>query len=133
MNEKLLFWIGEQPSPVKKDRSSDLVMDSVINYYDSDRRKPAYHWGQLFLDNGAFTARMRGVSLDRKITKTLWREAADDYRGIVGLRPLQLVKTMLCNTCRSVLQQWPNMQRHLNQAGRRDRLNALYGCAKCIG
>lgn len=65
MSEKLLLWIGEQPSPVKKDRSSDLVMDSVINYYDSDQRKPGYEWGELFLDNGAFTARMKGVSLKR--------------------------------------------------------------------
>jgi 7-cyano-7-deazaguanine tRNA-ribosyltransferase len=64
MSEKLLLWIGEQPGPVKKDRSSDLVMDSVINYYDSERR-PGYEWGQLFLDNGAFTARMKGVSLKR--------------------------------------------------------------------
>jgi 7-cyano-7-deazaguanine tRNA-ribosyltransferase len=65
MSEKLLLWIGEQPSPVKTDRSSDLVMDSVINYYDSDQRKPGYEWGQLFLDNGAFTARMKGVTLQR--------------------------------------------------------------------
>jgi hypothetical protein len=65
MSDKLLLWIGEQPSPVKKDRSSDLVMDSVINYYDSEQRKPRYEWGQLFLDNGAFTARMKGISLQR--------------------------------------------------------------------
>jgi len=61
-----MLWIVEQPSPVKKDRSTDLVMDSVINYYDSDERKPGYDWGQLFLDNGAFTARMRGIELERE-------------------------------------------------------------------
>jgi 7-cyano-7-deazaguanine tRNA-ribosyltransferase len=65
MSDRRLLWVCEQARPLKKDRSSDLVMDSVINYYDSDQRKPGYQWGQLFLDNGAFTARMRGTTLRR--------------------------------------------------------------------
>ena len=65
MTGKLLLWIGESHNPVKRNRSSDLVMDSVINYYNSDKKKPSYEWGQLFLDNGAFTARMKDLSLHR--------------------------------------------------------------------
>jgi len=99
MNEKLLFWVGEQPSPVKKDRSSDLVMDSVINYYDSDLRKPSYQWGQLFLDNGAFTARMRGLSLDKERVIEV-QESIDpdrtiplDYPFTTGQTPRQMEKS----------------------------------------
>lgn len=59
-----LLWIGEQRRPIKKDRSADLVMDSVINYYDSENPRLQYEVGKLFLDNGAFTASMTGVELD---------------------------------------------------------------------
>jgi len=59
-----LLWIGEQRRPIKKDRSSDLVMDSVFNYYTSEQPRLTYKAGQLFLDNGAFTANMKGIQLD---------------------------------------------------------------------
>jgi len=58
-----LLWIGEQRRPIKRDRSSDLVMDSVINYYKSEEPRLAYRAGTLFLDNGAYTANMKGISL----------------------------------------------------------------------
>lgn len=99
MNEKLLLWIGEQPSPVKKDRSSDLVMDSVINYYDSDQR-PRYEWGQLFLDNGAFTARMRGISLKRdKVIEV--QESIGPDRTIPLDYPFRTGET-----CRQMVKSW---------------------------
>jgi len=63
MTKNLLLWIGEQDNPVKKDRKSDLVMDSVINYYDNEHPRLAYTPGQLFLDSGAFTASMKGIDL----------------------------------------------------------------------
>jgi len=59
-----LLWIGEQRRPIKKDRSSDLVMDSVFNYYKSEEPRLSYKVGRLFLDNGAFTANMTGIELD---------------------------------------------------------------------
>lgn len=59
-----LLWIGEQRRPIKKDRSSDLIMDSVINYYNSEEPRLAYDVGKLFLDNGAYTAKMTGIELD---------------------------------------------------------------------
>lgn len=62
-NEALL-WIGEQKYPIKEDRKNDFVMDSVINYYRDVDPKLNYSPGKLFLDNGAFTARTRGIDLD---------------------------------------------------------------------
>jgi 7-cyano-7-deazaguanine tRNA-ribosyltransferase len=59
-----LLWIGEQRRPIIKDRRADLVMDSVINYYDSEKPRLQYEVGKLFLDNGAFTASMTGMELD---------------------------------------------------------------------
>lgn len=59
-----LLWIGEQRRPIKKDRSSDLIMVSVINYYNSEEPRLAYDVGKLFLDNGAYTAKMTGIELD---------------------------------------------------------------------
>lgn len=62
--DNALLWIGEQKRPVKTDRSSDLVMDSAINYYKSEKPRLSYKVGKLFLDNGAFTANMQGISLN---------------------------------------------------------------------
>jgi 7-cyano-7-deazaguanine tRNA-ribosyltransferase len=64
MPEKPLFWIGECRRPIKKDRSKDLVMDSAINYYNKENPRLAYQPGKLFLDNGAYTAKMTGFDLD---------------------------------------------------------------------
>jgi queuine/archaeosine tRNA-ribosyltransferase len=61
-----LLWVGETPRPIKRDRSSDLVMDSVINYYKSEEPKLTYKVGKLFLDNGAFTANRAGIELNRE-------------------------------------------------------------------
>lgn len=61
---KALWWLGEQRNPVKIDRSSDLVMDSVFNYYNDEEPSLRYKFGKLFLDNGAFTASMKGVALN---------------------------------------------------------------------
>jgi len=65
MSEFLLLWIGESKVPIKKDRKSDLVMDSIINYYKSACPKMSYNAGKLFLDCGAFTARQLGIELER--------------------------------------------------------------------
>jgi len=56
--------MGEQKKAVvKTDRSSDLVMDSAISYYDDDDPKLPYVPGELFLDNGAYTANMQNIKL----------------------------------------------------------------------
>ena len=65
MSQLLLLWIGESKNPIKRDRQSDLVMDSTINYYDSPRPQLLYRAGRLFLDSGAFTARQQGIKLER--------------------------------------------------------------------
>jgi 7-cyano-7-deazaguanine tRNA-ribosyltransferase len=76
MNENLLFWIGENDQPVISDRSSDLVMDSVIHYYNSETPKLSYSFKELFLDNGAFTSVVNGIELDREkviaVQESLW-------------------------------------------------------------
>lgn len=57
--------MGEQPkSPIKTDRRSDYIMDSAINYYQKDDPKLTYNPGELFLDNGAYTANMQNLELD---------------------------------------------------------------------
>lgn len=74
MSESILFWLGEQRRPLKKDRSTDLVMDSVINYYSSTEPKLAYTVSKLFLDNGAYTAAIKGLNL--KIEKVISTQEA---------------------------------------------------------
>jgi queuine/archaeosine tRNA-ribosyltransferase len=64
MSSNPLLWIGETRRPIKKDRSSDLVMDSVINYYKSEKPRLGYEVGELFLDNGAFSASTMGMELE---------------------------------------------------------------------
>jgi len=59
-----LLWIGEQKRPLKIDRKNDFIMDSVINYYSDEHPKFKYKAGCLFLDNGAYTARMQKKELD---------------------------------------------------------------------
>src|SRR2546425_6410298 len=56
-------------------------MDTVINYYESEIPKLPYSPGHLFLDNGAFTAAVRGeqLSKDRAIEV---QEAIDPDRTI---------------------------------------------------
>lgn len=76
MNKNLLFWIGETDRPVVPDRSSDFVMDSVINYYNSQAPKLAYSFRELFLDNGAFTSAVNGIELERErvilVQEAIW-------------------------------------------------------------
>jgi 7-cyano-7-deazaguanine tRNA-ribosyltransferase len=65
-----LFWLGEsKQSPIKFDRSSDFVMDSVANYYEDEEPKLRYKPGKLFLDNGAYTTSRTGrrLKIDRVI------------------------------------------------------------------
>ena len=65
MSKKILLWIGEEKRhPIKRDRNFDLVMDSVINYYNDEAPRLPYNAGKLFLDNGAYTANMQGLTLD---------------------------------------------------------------------
>lgn len=59
-----LLWIGEQKRPLIENRKNDFVMDSVINYYSDNDPSLNYDAGSLFLDNGAFTARMNNIELD---------------------------------------------------------------------
>ena len=65
---KALLWIGEQDTPLKRNRLRDYVTDSVINYYtyESEKLKLSYNPGKLLLDSGAFTASMRGLELSRE-------------------------------------------------------------------
>jgi queuine/archaeosine tRNA-ribosyltransferase len=65
---KALLWIGEQDTPLKKDRLKDYVTDSVINYYNHKSKEPKLNYkpGKLLLDSGAFTAAMRGLELSRE-------------------------------------------------------------------
>ena len=56
--------MGETRSPVKFDRTQDYVLDSAINYYKDEEPKLPYEAGELFLDNGAFTANMQNTELD---------------------------------------------------------------------
>lgn len=64
-DETVLLWMGEQPgSPIKTDRRSDYVMDSAIYYYKKENPKLTYDPGELFLDNGAYTANMQDIELD---------------------------------------------------------------------
>lgn len=60
-----MLWIGEAKNPIKHDRKFDLVMDSVINYYDTSQPRLYYNASKLFLDSGAFTARQQGIILER--------------------------------------------------------------------
>lgn len=76
MNKELLFWIGENDKPVIPDRSSDLVMDSVIHYYNSQTPKLSYSFKELFLDCGGFTSTVNDVELEREkvilVQESLW-------------------------------------------------------------
>ena len=64
---KVLLWMGESPtSPIKKNRVKDLIMDSAINYYNKSNPKLTYKPGELFLDNGAYTANMQDRELELK-------------------------------------------------------------------
>jgi len=65
MSQSRLLWIGESKIPIRTNRQTDLVMDSVINYYDSPSPRILYYAGKLFLDCGAFTARQQGIELQR--------------------------------------------------------------------
>jgi queuine/archaeosine tRNA-ribosyltransferase len=60
-----LLWIGEFKRPLKRNRETDFVMDSCINYYRSSHPRLAYKAKKLFLDSGAYTARRLGIELMR--------------------------------------------------------------------
>jgi len=77
MSEALL-WIGEQDTPLKKNRSRDHVTDSVINYYKSSEPRLSYKPGKLLLDSGAFTASMRGLRLSRERVATIQEKLNPD-------------------------------------------------------
>ena len=60
----LLLWITEGPNPVIRERSSDYVMDSAINYLDSKFIERKYTALRLMTDSGAYTAARKGLSLN---------------------------------------------------------------------
>ncbi|MCE2506231.1 MAG: hypothetical protein J4F36_07150 [Nitrosopumilaceae archaeon] len=63
--KEVLLWMGEQPqAPIRKNRKKDHIMDSAINYYKKENPKLPYNPGELFLDNGAYTANMQDLELD---------------------------------------------------------------------
>lgn len=64
MEQNILFWIGETQNPIKKERHNDRIMDSIINYLKSKEPQLPYKAKEVFLDNGAFTARMKKIQLD---------------------------------------------------------------------
>jgi len=59
-----LFYGSVNKSDLFRKRRDDFVMDSVINYYNDEDPTLNYDAGYLFLDNGAYTARMRDIELD---------------------------------------------------------------------
>ena len=91
MSNSLLFWIGENDQPVISDRSSDFVMDSVINYYGSQEPKLPYSFKELFLDNGAFTSALNGMELETEkvicVQEAIWpdRTIPVDYPSRPGM------------------------------------------------
>jgi 7-cyano-7-deazaguanine tRNA-ribosyltransferase len=94
----MLLWMGEQKRPLKVDRKTDLVMDSVINYYNDEKPRLAYDPKKLFLDNGAFTANMQGISLQAQrvmdVQEALMpdRTIPLDYPSKAGMSTLQMMK-----------------------------------------
>jgi 7-cyano-7-deazaguanine tRNA-ribosyltransferase len=50
-------------------KQHSMVMDSQINYYESDKPRLPYRYKKLFLDNGAFTALRKKVKLDPERVK----------------------------------------------------------------
>jgi len=98
LTSDLLLWIGESRNPIKINRVNDWVMDSVINYYNLESPKPLYNAGKLFLDSGAFTARQRGLFLDRGKVVAIQEEIMPDravpldYPFIPGMSVQVMVK-----------------------------------------
>jgi len=91
--------MGEQPGcPILTDRKSDYVMDSAINYYKKEEPKLTYDPGELFLDNGAYTANMQNIDLDLEriiqIQETLdpSRTIPFDYPFKSGMSPSVMEK-----------------------------------------
>ena len=94
MSQSRLLWIGESKIPIRTNRQTDLVMHSVINYYDSPSPRILYYAGKLFLDCGAFTARQQGIELQRdKVVRI--QEAVPDVELVVdanqGYKPKEAV------------------------------------------
>jgi hypothetical protein len=71
-NTEPLLWFGEDSNALlKKNRSSDFVMDSALSYYGRDDPKLHYTPGQLFLDNGAYTANIQNI--DNRVKRCITR------------------------------------------------------------
>ena len=64
MNNDLLLWFGEQKTPITTDHREDLVLDSVISYYNDEEPELRYKYKKLFLDNGTYTATRNNKVLD---------------------------------------------------------------------
>jgi len=60
----MLLWITEGPKPVIKERYSDHIVDSAINYLDIKNIERKYSPLKLMTDSGAYTATRKGISLD---------------------------------------------------------------------
>jgi len=63
--DQITLWIGEQDSPLKKNRIEDDITDSAYNYYKKEKIELPYKPKRLLLDSGAFTSTMRGIQLSR--------------------------------------------------------------------
>ncbi|MEM2483049.1 MAG: hypothetical protein QXI35_08020 [Candidatus Nezhaarchaeales archaeon] len=81
------LWIGEcGKRPVVKYHNK--VLDSVINYLNSNEPKPPYAYEKLFLDSGAFTIIRRGLSIDKEHIKKA-QEKLDPDRAVPLDYPFQ--------------------------------------------
>lgn len=86
----------------------DMVMDSQINYYDSDSPRIPYRYDKLFLDNGAYTALRKKIKLHAERVKQV-QEALDpdktiplDFPFETGLS-MRLAKKKWIQTRRNVI------------------------------
>ncbi|MCC6004024.1 MAG: hypothetical protein LM590_06750 [Thermofilum sp.] len=63
-SDRMLLWITEGPKPVIRERSSDYVMDSAINYLQYSTIERKYIALKLLADSGAYTAARKNMNLD---------------------------------------------------------------------
>lgn len=63
-SRNMLLWITEGPNPVIRERFSDHVMDSAINYIDSLSVERKYSALRLLTDSGAYTAARKNIVLN---------------------------------------------------------------------
>ena len=83
MAELARLWFGDHPHNFLPDgkfiSSHDHALDSLANYYGSEKPKIPYRYSRLFLDNGAFGATRRKLDLDPDAIKGMQEYIDPDY------------------------------------------------------